>query len=225
MFLDEIGELPAEAQVKLLRFLDDRKIERLGSVKSIDLNLRVMAATNQPMATLVENGTFRADLYYRLAVLEVPLPPLRERDDDVVLLARYFAKNVDLGRHALDSLRKYSWPGNVRELRNVVEHARTMSGSAPVLPMHLPATVKSANFASPAWAGDGARGVRELTEQVITDDLLGQDDLYDKVLASVEATLIRRVMERHGGNQTAAAEQLGIHRNTLRNKLRELRGR
>jgi DNA-binding NtrC family response regulator len=222
LFLDEIGELPPEAQVKLLRFLDDRKIERLGSVKSIDLNLRVMAATNQPMAALVKNGTFRADLYYRLAVLEIPLPPLREREDDVVLLARYFAEDAELGTDAVGLLRNHSWPGNVRELRNVIEHARTMSGNAPILPMHLPTAVKNANFANSVMAGDG---VRDLTGKVLTDELLDQDGLYDKVLAPIEAALIRKVLERHGGNQTAAAEQLGIHRNTLRNKLQELRGR
>lgn len=222
LFLDEVGELPPAAQVKLLRVLDSHTIERLGSIKSTELDVRVVAATNRDLSQAIAQGQFRDDLYYRLAVIQIHLPPLCQRPDDVLPLARHFLWQLAPGaappisREAADILAKYTWPGNVRELRNAIEHARTLSGNGPLLPHHLPEAVRQ-----PApLAGDGT-SIESRAEAYVCGIPADGGPLYSAAIEPVERALIRRVLAETGGNQSLAAERLGVHRNTLRNKLKQ----
>lgn len=239
LFLDEIGDLPLPVQVKLLRFLDNQVIERLGTVEPIHLDVRIIAATNRDLASAIEAGKFRSDLYYRLAVFQIELPPLKERRADILPLARHFLRQssaagatVDgqkppatppLTQAVVERLLAYGWPGNVRELRNAIEYAAVVSGGGPILPAHLPQSVL-AEKSSPTAPPDQL-------EQTISQylDLLGnpehlasQGGLYQAAMAPLERAVIRHALAQSGGNQTEAAKLLGLHRNTLRNKLREL---
>jgi DNA-binding NtrC family response regulator len=225
LFLDEIADLPPAAQVKLLRFLDAQVIERLGSLASIRLDVRILAATNRDLAAAMNAGRFRQDLFYRLAVTQILVPPLADRTEDILPLANHFlalrtpegAAPPILTREALTVLEAHAWPGNVRELRNAVEHAATASGGGPILAAHLPETVRQA----PAAAGvDPPADLDARLAQFV--GTLGASDSYREVLQRLEQSLIRRALAETGGNQSLAAERLGLHRNTLRLKLRDL---
>ncbi|MDT8390058.1 MAG: sigma-54 dependent transcriptional regulator [Lentisphaeria bacterium] len=219
LFLDEIGELPLPAQVKLLRFLDTRQVEKLGSVESIFVDTRVVAATNRDLSQAVKKGTFREDLFFRLAVTRVQLPPLRERREDIPLLAGIFlaaggqAPPPVLSPAALDILTAYDWPGNVRELKNVIQHALILARGGVVLPSHLPLET----FSSPARSGDSdwAFHLKEYIDHL--DFIPGQ--AMTQAIEPVEKALIKRALDQCHGNRSTAAEFLGIHRNTLRNKM------
>jgi two-component system nitrogen regulation response regulator GlnG len=225
LFFDEIGELPPAAQTKLLRFLDTQTVERLGSVEPIHLDVRILAATNQDLAGAMAAGRFRQDLYYRLAVIQIPLPPLAARAQDILPLANHFlmqrtpagAKPPILSREAAALLEAHTWPGNVRELRSAIEHASLASGGGPILPVHLPEAVRQAP-APPVDAAPQDLGAR--VQEFAAS--LGGGDSYADALHLLEKALIRRALEEAGGNQSVAAERLGLHRNTLRNKLRDL---
>jgi formate hydrogenlyase transcriptional activator len=156
IFLDEIGDLPADVQVKLLRVLEERQIERLGSPKGIPVNVRIIAATHRDLEQRIEEGTFREDLYYRLNVFPIQVPPLRERTEDIPLLvssfveeySKAFGKRIEaIARESLAMLQQYSWPGNIRELRNVVERAMVVA-TGPRLTLRLPATTAAAGKCS-----------------------------------------------------------------------------
>jgi len=220
LFLDEIGELPMSAQVKLLRFLDSQTIERLGSVSPISVDVRILAATNRHLPDEVAAGRFRADLYYRLAVIQIEVPPLRDRREDIAMLAEHFLAQLAPGRgisdEAIAALRACDWPGNVRELRNAIEHAAVVSGTGPILPVHLPEAV----LAGPdrPLGTDRDRLIGMYLDQVRP----GADGLHRSALAPIERAVIARAMSQASGKQSAAARLLGIHRNTLRAKLREL---
>jgi two-component system, NtrC family, response regulator AtoC len=210
LFLDEIGEIDASIQVKLLRFLGERTFERLGSNKTLTSDVRLVAATNKNLAELVKAGTFREDLYFRLRVVELWLPPLRERVDDIALLAQRFLKEFaqengkavnDFTAEALQALMTYRWPGNVRELRTAIEHAVVLSKGESIAPRDLPVTVRS----------HGAVSVE--TE---SRPLLGQDGLTVK---EAEKQLIIRALKEAGGNRTLAAGRIGMSRRTLHRKL------
>jgi two-component system nitrogen regulation response regulator GlnG len=225
LFFDEVGELPPAAQVKLLRFLDTQTVERLGSVQAIRLDVRILAATNCDLAGAMAAGRFRQDLYYRLAVIQIALPPVAARTEDILPLAAHFLaqrtpagrKPPILSREAAAMLEAYPWPGNVRELRNAVEHAVVASGGGPILAPHLPEAVRQSARA-PAAAGTNDLGAA--AERFI--ETLGPGAPWHEVLPRLEKALIRRALAEAGGNQSVAAERLGMHRNTLRNKLREL---
>jgi DNA-binding NtrC family response regulator len=225
LLLDEVGELSPPIQVKLLRFLDLQTIERLGSLKPIQLDVRIVAATNRDLLAAVRQGSFRADLYYRLAVVQIHLPPLRDRGDDVLLLANAFLEEMadekavpDIDRETAHLLAACPWPGNVRELRNAVEHAVVASGGRRILPEHLPETVKH-----PVYAPEHPEAeTQTLIREYLAHADHGQNELYEDALKPVEAELIRRVLQQTAGNQSIAATRLGIHRNTLRAKLRDL---
>ncbi len=222
VFLDEVGELPPAARVKLLRFLDSGTLERLGSVRPIRVDVRVVAATNRDLERDVAEGRFRQDLFYRLAVVQIALPTLAERPEDILPLARHLLARVSQGtpppitEEAAAILERYCWPGNVRELGNAVEHARIVSAGGPILPVHLPDRVREGRR-TPA-AGEGEDPAEGLLDALAPD----APDLYRRAVERVERALIRRAMVETGGNQSAAAERLGLHRNTLRKKLREL---
>jgi len=199
LFLDEIGEAAPDVQAKLLRVLQERKINRVGDPREREVDVRVLAATNRPLEEAIAAGRFREDLYYRLQVFPLAVPPLRERREDIPLLARAFLR--DLGRPdaelppaALARLRDYAWPGNVRELRNVIERAHILAGSEPVGPQHV---LLQPGGTPPAPAAE-------------------PDDLN---LERQERRLIRLALRRAEGNKTEAARLLGITRRTLYSRL------
>ncbi len=224
LFLDEVGELPLPMQVKLLRVLDDQIVERLGSQKPIPLNVRILAATNRQLVDEVSDGRFRSDLFYRLNVIHIALPPVHDRREDIPQLARHFlallsqGKTPAISRQAMGILRSHPWPGNVRELRNAMEHAIVVAGGARILPEHLPASVRDqSGVAAKDKSGDDLirRYVRELGD--------AQEDLYKMAIEPLERILLETALSRCGGNQSVAAGILGIHRNTMRNKIRALK--
>lgn len=218
LFLDEIGEIDIPTQVKLLRVLAERSIERVGSNTSIPVNVRVIAATNRDLAAMVQEGTFRLDLYQRLNVISLHLPPLRERKGDIVLMANAFARELGqqngkpgttLSRPALELLRGYNWPGNVRQLRTAVEHGVVMSTGTEVQPADLPEYLST-----PAPAPQTAEIMRGSTDfELETAPSLN--------LQYIERRAIRLALQRTGGNRSAAAELLGINRRTLQRKMNE----
>ncbi len=203
IFLDEISETSPAMQVKLLRVLQDNEVCMVGSARPHRVDVRVIAATNRELLELVRKNVFREDLYYRLNVLPIRLPPLRERGDDVLLLLRHFAAKIaaELGREppqfsqrALEALRRHNWPGNVRELQNLVQRLVIMSEQETIDVIDLPPLMRFS---------------------------LGGAERLDRTLAEVEAEHIRNVMSGTAGNKTRAAEILGIDRKTLRQKLRQ----
>jgi len=228
LYLDEIGDMPVELQTKLLRALQERTIERLGGQDSIRIDVRVLAATNRDLEALMKDGRFREDLYYRLNVVTVSLPSLRERRRDIPLLVEHLlAKHAaELGERgvapeALDRLVGYDWPGNVRELENVIQRAMVMATSGVVLPEHLPIGPVSAAASAVVDAP-----LEEIVERKLMECVRGlrehaSANLYDLMIGLVEKPLLRAVLRETGGNQVRAAQILGINRNTLRKKLVE----
>ncbi len=228
LYLDEIGDMPVELQTKLLRALQERTVERVGGHESIRIDVRVLAATNRDLESLMKEGRFREDLYYRLNVVTVNLPPLRERRRDIPLLVEHFlAKYADeLGERgvapeALDRLVGYDWPGNVRELENVVQRAMVMAVGGVILPEHLPIGPVSAAASVAVDATLEEIIERRLMECVRGLRQQGSANLYDLMIGLVEKPLLRAVLRETGGNQLRAAQILGINRNTLRKKLTE----
>jgi DNA-binding NtrC family response regulator len=212
LFLDEIGEIDAVTQVKLLRFLGERTFERIGSSRTLVADVRLVAATNKDLAAMVKSGTFREDLYFRLAVVPIHIPPLRERVSDIPLLATNFlqelaAENskriIGIATPAMESLLKYHWPGNVRELRTAIEHAVVLCKSDMIGLRELPASLRT-----PASEGSN----RE-TLEVISGGKL--------TLKEAERQLLIHALEESNGNRTDAARKLGISRRTLHRKIHE----
>jgi DNA-binding NtrC family response regulator len=220
VFLDEVGELSPDLQKKLLRFLDENVFERIGGTELLRTDVRVLAATHRPLRELVAAGQFREDLYYRLNVVTVHIPDLRERQEDIELLATHFLRQATpakaLSREALEALRAYRWPGNVRELRNSVQHAAVMSKGNLVTVEDLPPSVREAE---PGVEDDFEAAVRRLVDE----ELKGEppDDLHASSVARLERLVIRQVLDFTGGNQFRAARILGLHRTTLRKKIAE----
>ncbi|HEY3068041.1 MAG TPA: sigma-54 dependent transcriptional regulator [Methylomirabilota bacterium] len=228
LFLDEIGDMPVELQTKLLRALQERTIERVGGADPVRTDVRVLAATNRDLETLMRDGRFREDLYYRLNVVMLNLPPLRERRRDIPLLVDHLlAKHApELGERgvapeALDRLVGHDWPGNVRELENVIQRAMVMATNGVILPEHLPIGPVSA---AASVAVDAT--LEEIIERKLIQCVQGLREhssarLYELMLGLVEKPLLRAVLRETGGNQVRAAQILGINRNTLRKKLTE----
>jgi len=216
LFLDEIGEIDANTQVKLLRVLSERSLERVGSNSPIKVDVRVIAATNKNLRDLVDQGIFREDLYFRLNVVKIQMPPLRARREDIVLLAQSFlqefAKENDrptkpLTDAALELLQSYPWPGNVRELRTAIEHGVVMSNDAVIDTRHLPQFL----LAERPHFNDS----RPLPK--ITLDAPAEFNLH-----ALETNTIRAALSTAAGNRTHAADLLGVSRRTLQRKLKEL---
>jgi DNA-binding NtrC family response regulator len=225
LFLDEVGDMSLPLQAKILRALQEREIERLGGEKPVPVDVRLVAATNRTLEEEVAGGRFREDLYYRLAVVVLTLPPLRDRGDDVRLLAEHcIARGAHdrgwqveaIANETLDFLRNYPWPGNVRQLCNVMERALLMADGPVLLPQHLPPEIR--NHPSEAYLRGAERRVgRERREH--QDRRSGGTPLPP--LEALERDHIRRALAQTGGQLGRAAELLGIHRNTLRRKLRD----
>ena len=228
LYLDEIGDMPIELQTKLLRALQERTIERVGGTDPIRIDVRVLAATNRDLGVLMKEGRFREDLYYRLDVVTVNLPPLRERRRDIPLLVEHFLAKYAAGLggrrvapEALDRLVGHDWPGNVRELENVIQRAMVMATSGVILPEHLPIGPVSA---AASVAVDAT--LEEIIERKLVDCVRGlrehrNANLYGLMIGLVEKPLLRAALRETGGNQVRAAQILGINRNTLRKKLIE----
>jgi two-component system nitrogen regulation response regulator GlnG len=226
IFLDEVGDMAPATQAKVLRVLQDGRFERVGGGETVHADVRLLAATNHDLEALVKQGKFREDLYYRLSVFAIHLPPLRDRGDDLNLLVQHYLRRFgrELGRpiegiapEALDLLRRYPWPGNVRELQSVLKQA-LLQATGPVL---LPDFLPPALHASEARAAPPSPGLQ--LEQFIDERLrAGTEDLYEEALRRMERVLLTRVLQHTGGNQVQAARLLGITRGSLRTKIREL---
>ncbi|HET7504335.1 MAG TPA: sigma-54-dependent Fis family transcriptional regulator [Kofleriaceae bacterium] len=238
LFLDELGELPLPLQGKLLRFVQDRRFERVGGRETLTADVRIVAATNRDLAALVAAGQFRSDLYFRLRVIEIEIPPLRARGgDDIADLAAHFVdqfarryRKAPLRLHddAGPALRAYAWPGNVRELENTIERAVVMcqGPTIGVKDLGLEPRRLSGVYDTPTWPGSatpapvaaepGRRRGTEGDEPAATSDPDAEIRLPDDLaLDEAERRYARAILERHGGNQSAAARQLGISRNKL----------
>jgi len=213
LFLDEISETDASVQVKLLRILEEREFERVGGSEKISVDIRLITATNRDLQALVKEGKFREDLFFRLDVINITLPPLRERADDVALLCGHFInefseknkKQIDgITPEAVNILSSYSWPGNVRELRNTVEKMVVMTRGVKLTARDIPPNIRDATRSRPSEGGFQVK---------VTDGTSS--------IASAEKSLIAAALKRYNGNRTKAAKDLGISRRTLHRKLKE----
>ena len=210
IFLDEIGEINPATQVKLLRVLQEKKFERVGGSQTIEVDARVIAATNRNLEEMVKSGKFREDLFYRLNVVRIEVPPLRERKDDIPLLIAHFLKEfegeaADLGKtitgvdnRARGALYKYDWPGNIRELRNCIESAVVMCSGGEITLDDLPPTVRGASASESIIIPAGA------------------------TLDEAERIVIEQTLAANKGNKSKTADALGIGRKTLQRKLGEV---
>ena len=229
LFLDEIGELELGLQAKLLRVLEEGAFRRVGGLKDIPLDVRVIAASNRDLKAESEAGRFRLDLYYRLSVIQIDIPPLRERGDDILLLAEYYTEMLNerlrlrrqirgLAPEVVEAFRRYGWPGNVRELRNVVERAMILEDDELITTEYLPRDlVAQAGGHAPGGTGTSSSAA-SAAGALVTLPPAGV------ALDEVETSLVRQAIERSGGNQTRAAELLGISRDQLRYRLKKLEG-
>jgi DNA-binding NtrC family response regulator len=214
IFLDDVDDIPIEMQVKLLRVLQEREFERVGGEETISVDVRLICATKKDLASLVKQGKFREDLYYRLNVVAIIIPPLMERKEDIPLLINYFIKKYskylnisepDISQEALGILMKYNWQGNIRELENVVEHALVFSSANEIIVQSLPEHLRS------------FEGIPDETPLSLKDKIDYQD-----AVTEFERNLIKWAYKKANGNQVNMAEILGIPRTTLRNKMIKL---
>ncbi len=240
IFLDEIGEMPLELQAKMLRVLQDKVVERIGANKSVEIDLRIIAATNRDLPARVAAGQFREDLYYRLAVFPIAIPPLRERIEDLLPLARYFVSKyaptmghakATLSQAACERIVAYNWPGNVRELENAIQRALLLSDSGVIGPAELelgeigaaamgqPAQVQPTT-AAPTSAPASATAPTP-TQAVVSESGPDLASVSNKNLAEVERDHILKVLQQTDGNRRKAIEILGISERALRYKLKE----
>jgi DNA-binding NtrC family response regulator len=219
IFLDEIGDVSASVQTKLLRVLQEKEISRLGSNESIKVDVRVITATNRDLEQALSGGMFREDLYYRLNVIPIFLPPLRERREDIPLLIDHFIKRygkinnkpaLGISAEALEFCRSYDWPGNVRELENAIENAVVLGEGEEILPEHLPVTV-SMRKAAP----------ETLAQAKANDFFFASGPSYREKMEAAEKLVLEEAIRRADGNKSEAAKQLGISLRTMRYKIQK----
>ncbi|HEX3252780.1 MAG TPA: sigma-54 dependent transcriptional regulator [Pyrinomonadaceae bacterium] len=219
LLLDEIGELELSLQAKLLRVLEEGAFRRVGGLRDIPLDVRVLAASNRDLKAESEAGRFRLDLYYRLSIIQIDIPPLRERGDDVLLLAQHYIDRIGarlkrtkkitgLSPAAVDVFRKYKWPGNVRELRNVIERALILEDAEQITTEYLPDAIMPLQFETSGGTRAGS------AQFVLPSDGISLD--------KAELSFVEQAIERSEGNQTRAAQLLGISRDQLRYRLKKL---
>jgi two-component system response regulator HydG len=219
LFLDEVGDMAVATQVRLLRFLEEREFQRVGGRETLHVDVRILAATSRDLAAEVERGTFRQDLYYRLNVVPIRLPSLRERRDDLPALCEHFlaalakrgAPRRILSERVLQSLVAHDWPGNVRELRNTLEYMATVAGDEVLTEANLPAGLRGRAGAPPASSPVDTAG----------NPTLHAGETLASRLSEVEAVLIRRALEDADWNQCEAARRLGITETKVRNRRRQ----
>ncbi|MGI6680619.1 MAG: sigma-54 interaction domain-containing protein [Bdellovibrionota bacterium] len=217
IFLDEIGEMSPKLQAKLLRVLQDGKVDPVGSTKSIDVNIRVVAATNQDLKELVKEGRFREDLYYRLQVVPIELPALRERNNDISLLAEYFvsyfadkfSKEIKIKENAIKALNCYNWPGNVRELENLSERLVVLADNDEIDITDLPSYILS------------KENQNLIKSDYIINDIPNEGLDFNSYISNIEDNLIKSALNKTKGNKKAAAELLKLNRTTLVEKIKK----
>ena len=208
IFLDEIGAMPLEMQAKLLRVIQERELERVGGTGTINLDLRIIVATNENLEKQVKNNQFRKDLYYRINVIRLNLPPLRERSGDIELLAQSLIKKLskelnieekEISKSAMEKLKSYDWPGNIRELQNFIERALNLAPKKTIYPEHLPDIIKE--------------------NDATTSKSKNNNLTLDEIVAQTEKEAIIKAIKKADGNRTRAAANLGIHRTSLYHKI------
>jgi DNA-binding NtrC family response regulator len=228
LFLDEIGDMPPALQAKILRLLQEQAFERVGGNETVRTDVRLIAATHRDLKAWSDAGRFRPDLYYRLGVFAIHLPPLRERGEDLPLLVQYFVRRFgrELGREvrevapeALERLRGYSWPGNVRELQSVLKQALLQARGTTLLPSFLPALTGEPSAAVTASPEAPDPNLEAFLRLHLAS---GEGELYAETHRQLDRLLLTLVLEEAGGNQLQAARRLGIGRETLRRRLSEL---
>jgi two-component system nitrogen regulation response regulator GlnG len=229
LFLDEVGDMPLALQAKVLRVLQEQAFERVGGDETIRTDVRLIAASHRDLKAWSEEGKFRPDLYYRLNVFAIHLPPLRERGDDLAVLVRHFVRRFsrELGREvqevapeALARLRAYSWPGNIRELQSVLKQALLQARGTTLLPASLPALPAEPGGSAPeSLSAGGDPHLEAFVRQCLAS---ADGDQYAQAHHRLDRVLLPRVLEATGGNQQEASRRLGIARETLRRRLREL---
>jgi len=238
LFLDEIGDMPPEAQTRLLRVLQEGEFTSVGGRQPIKANVRIIAATHRDLRNAIRQGQFREDLFYRLNVVPIRLPALRERTEDIPLLARHFLERAredglpvkSLDPAAVEKLKQYNWPGNVRELENLMRRLAALCPTDTISADSIATELVDAApppppTAAPITVPDTlARAVERHIREFLAahDDGMGASDIYDRVIAEVERPLIRLTLAATRGNQIKAAAMLGLNRNTLRKKIRDL---
>jgi len=229
LFLDEIGDMPAELQTRLLRVLADGEFYRVGGMAPIRVDVRIIAATHQNLELLVREGRFREDLFHRLNVIRIQLPPLRERREDIPLLMRHFlaqaARELScepkaLTPEAIERLKRLDWPGNVRQLENTARWLTVMASGSEVHPEDLPPELGATGASAPEPGDSWEQALRRWARRALDE---GQGALLDEALPAFERILIQVALEHSGGRRQEAARLLGWGRNTLTRKIKELR--
>jgi len=232
LFLDEIGEMPLPIQAKLLRFIAEKRFERVGSTESVEVDVRILAATNRDLRLQIKKQLFREDLYYRLNVVSIDLPSLRQRKDDIPLLvARFLSTNstpanekpAEIGGEAMKLLERYDWPGNVRELKNAIEHAIILARGKTIMPEHLPSHIlQSLRGEDPRQGETLEELLRQRTHRALdVAEGLEEGNAYNEIATDMEKVIIETTLKRVAGNQVKASRLLGIHRTTLRKKIED----
>ena len=206
VFLDEIGDMPLNTQAKLLRVLQEKEFERVGGIKPIKVDIRFIAATNKNLPEMIRDGKFRDDLYFRLNVFPINIPALRDRKEDIILMANYFLESLSfqakISNSALQKIFDYSWPGNVRELKNVLEHASILSEKSVIESKHLPSTLAGKDFSE----------INNKNNNAPLDDQLNL----------MEKEIIIEALRKTGGVQVKAAGILGINQRSLWHRIKKL---
>jgi len=223
IFLDEIGDMNAVTQAKVLRALENRKIERLGGSHAIDVDVRVISATHRDLPAEIAKGRFREDLYYRLRVVTLELPALRAHKEDLAILVDAFLgqlgtrhkHHAHVSPEAMSLLRRYDWPGNVRELRNALERTLVLCGGDEITPADLPEEIRENRGVSSAGGAGGA------AKKAGDESFLGEAD-FREAKRQFEIVYLRRKLEEHHWNVSQTAAEVGLHRQSLQEKLREL---
>jgi len=229
ILLDEIGDMELALQAKILRVLQNNEFYRVGGKEPVRVDVRVIAATNQVLPDLMDQKSFREDLYHRLNVINIHLPPLRDRMEDIPMLANFFLKKfsseltrgqVYISPQVDQVFRRYNWPGNIRELENVLKRGMMLASSGPLLPEHLPANMQPgqsfSDSAPPTWDQEMEPLVNNFLKVHMNS---GKGQLYGILIETAEKHLFEQLLDRNRGNQVATAKDLGINRNTLKRKI------
>jgi len=229
IFLDEISETEISIQSKLLRVLQEKEVTRLGSNRAVRLDIRVVVATNQDLEELVKEKKFREDLYYRLNVLTINLPSLRERKEDIPVLVNHFIKKysglgtdgLNISNDAMDVLMRYNWPGNIRELENVIQYSIVQASGKVINKNNLPSRIFEVNGRN--GQDSLSKQLKNLAAEIISSEVISDsNNSYEEYLKIVEKPLIVAALEKTLNNKSEAAKILGINRNTLRKKMKDL---
>ena len=229
LFLDEIGDMEPSLQAKILRVLQNKDFYRVGGKEVLEADVRIVAATNQNLESLMKQKLFREDLFHRLNVINISIPPLRDRMEDVTLLANYFLNQnttnlsqgeIYLSPETLKILNSYSWRGNIRELENIIKRAVVLASSGPILSEHLPEHIISEDFKTTGTDNLLNVRFRQLILEFFLKNQEAQDGkIYEEIIQLVERELFEVALEKHSGKQVSVAKTLGINRNTLKRKI------